>query len=133
MADRQPTPGSSDRSDLDLTRSRRIHVCNVGGAGMSAVATLLAEMGHRVSGHDPVATTPFMPMLLERGVNVSTGPRPPALGDDVEAVIVSTATPRRRPISTIAARSHGIPIWSTQRIARVRGVMAPSTSGGSML
>jgi hypothetical protein len=44
VADRQPTPGASGGPELDLTRPRRIHVCNVGGAGMSAVATLLAEM-----------------------------------------------------------------------------------------
>ena len=52
---------------LDLSRPRRMHVANVGGAGMSAVATLLAESGHRVSGHDPAATTPFLPMLFEPG------------------------------------------------------------------
>ena len=38
---------------LDLRGRKRLHVTNVGGAGMSAVATLLAEMGHVVSGHDP--------------------------------------------------------------------------------
>ena len=45
---------------LDLSHPRRVHVTNVGGAGMSAVATLLAESHHRVSGHDPAATTPFL-------------------------------------------------------------------------
>ncbi len=39
----------------------------------------------------------------------------------------------RRAISTSAAMSHGMPIWWTHRIARVRGVIASSTSSGSML
>jgi UDP-N-acetylmuramate--alanine ligase len=125
VADRQPTPGSSDGHELDLTRPRRIHVCNVGGAGMSAVATLLAEMGHRVSGHDPVATTPFMPMLLERGVNVSTGPQPPALGDDVEAVIVSTATPSDD-ADVVAARARGVPVL--HRSAALGAICAQRTT-----
>jgi UDP-N-acetylmuramate--alanine ligase len=102
-------PGMPERLGLDLSRPRRLHVCNVGGAGMSAVATLLAEMGHRVSGHDPVPTTPFLPMLVERGVDLSTGTQPPALGDDVEAVLVSTATPTHD-ADVVAARARGIPV-----------------------
>ncbi|HEY6698535.1 MAG TPA: UDP-N-acetylmuramate--L-alanine ligase [Acidimicrobiales bacterium] len=109
MVDQPPTPGSPDRSELDLSRPRRLHVCNVGGAGMSAVATLLVEMGHRVSGHDPAPSTPFLPMLLDQGVNVSTGPEPPALGEDVEAVIVSTATPADD-AHVVAARARSVPV-----------------------
>jgi UDP-N-acetylmuramate--alanine ligase len=76
---------------------------------MSAVATLLAEMGHRVSGHDPASTTPFLAMLLELGVDVSTGPQAPALGDDVEAVVVSTATPADD-ADVVEARARGVPV-----------------------
>ena len=42
---------------IDLSSPRRVHVANVGGAGMSAVAVLLAESGHQVSGHDPAPST----------------------------------------------------------------------------
>jgi UDP-N-acetylmuramate--alanine ligase len=94
---------------LDLGRPRRVHVSNVGGAGMSAVATLLAESGHRVSGHDPAPTTPFVPMLLDAGVDVTTGPDRPPLPDDVEAVVVSTATPDDDP-DVVAARGRGVPV-----------------------
>ena len=41
-------------ADLDLSRPRRVHVVAVGGAGMSAIATVLVEQGHRVSGSDQV-------------------------------------------------------------------------------
>ena len=34
---------------IDLSRPRRLHVVGVGGAGMSAIATVLAAMGHTVS------------------------------------------------------------------------------------
>ena len=39
-------------ADLDLTQPHAIHIVGVGGAGMSAIATVLARMGHRVSGSD---------------------------------------------------------------------------------
>jgi UDP-N-acetylmuramate--alanine ligase len=94
---------------LDLSHPRRVHVANVGGAGMSAVATLLAESGHRVSGHDPVPATPFLPMLAALGVEVAAGGPAPALGDDVEAVVVSTATPDDDPV-VAAAHRRGVPV-----------------------
>ena len=39
----------------------------------------------------------------------------------------------RRATSSSAARSQGMPIWCTHRMALVRGVIAPSTRAGSML
>jgi UDP-N-acetylmuramate--alanine ligase len=94
---------------LDLSRPRRVHVANVGGAGMSAVATLLAESGHRVSGHDPAAATPFLPMLAALGVMVTTGGDRQPLPPDVEAVVVSTATPDDD-ADVVAARERGVPV-----------------------
>ena len=94
---------------LDLSWPRRVHVANVGGAGMSAVATLLAESGHRVSGHDPAAATPFLPMLEALGVEVAAGGPPPPLAADVEAVVGSTATPPDDR-DVVAARSRGLPV-----------------------
>jgi len=89
---------------IDLSHPRRVHVANVGGAGMSAVAALLAESGHRVSGHDPAPSTPFLAMLAALGVEVTTGDDHPPLPDDVEAVVVSTATPDDDPDVAAARR-----------------------------
>ena len=92
---------------LDLGGRRRIHVTNVGGAGMSAVATLLAEMGHEVSGHDPVGDSPFLTPLGAVGVAVeigTAGPLPP-----VDAVITSTATPNDHP-QVVEAQRTGVPV-----------------------
>ena len=93
--------------ELDLEGRRRFHVTNVGGAGMSAVATLLAEMGHGVSGHDPADASPFLPPLRALGVEVQTGQAlalPP-----VDAVIVSMATAPDHP-HLVAARAAEIPV-----------------------
>jgi UDP-N-acetylmuramate--alanine ligase len=87
----------------------RIFVTNVGGAGMSAVATLFAERGQPVSGHDPAPTTPFVEPLRRLGVDVHTADDRPALPDDVAAVVVSTATPDDAP-EVAAARERGIPV-----------------------
>jgi UDP-N-acetylmuramate--alanine ligase len=95
--------------ELDLSRPRRVHVANVGGAGMSAVASLLAESGHQVSGHDPAAATPFLPMLQALGIAITTGGATATLGDDVDAVVVSTATPDDDP-TVVAARQRDVPV-----------------------
>jgi UDP-N-acetylmuramate--alanine ligase len=74
---------------------------------MSAVATLLAEMGHQVSGHDPAADTPYLAGLDALGVAVvrgAPGPMPAA-----DFVVVSTATPADHP-HVAAARAAGIPV-----------------------
>jgi UDP-N-acetylmuramate--alanine ligase len=94
---------------LDLGRTRRVHVANVGGAGMSAVATLLAEMGHRVSGHDPKDASPFLPPLRALGVEVTTGDTRPPLDAEVDAVVVSTATPGDD-ADVVEARGRGVPV-----------------------
>ena len=94
---------------LDLAAPRRIHVTNVGGAGMSAVATLLAESGHRVSGHDPADSTPFLPMATAAGVAVTTGAARPPLDPAVDAVVTSTATRSDDP-DVVAATGRAVPV-----------------------
>jgi len=59
-------------SELDLSSSRRIHVVGVGGTGMSAVATVLAEMGHQVSGSD-VRESEVIERLRQIGIAINIG------------------------------------------------------------
>ncbi len=99
----------ADAPLIDLAVPRRIHVTNVGGAGMSAVATLLAQMGHTVTGHDPAGSTPFLGPLQALGVSVTTGVPAADLPPGTEAVIVSTATPRDHP-AVVAASARGVPV-----------------------
>jgi UDP-N-acetylmuramate--alanine ligase len=108
--DRNDPPNQAEDAAVPaLAGGERVFVTNVGGAGMSAVATLFAERGHPVAGHDPAATTPFVAPLQALGVDVHTGDDHPALADDVAAVIVSTATPDDAP-EVVAARERDIPV-----------------------
>jgi UDP-N-acetylmuramate--alanine ligase len=99
----------ADAPAIDLSAPRRVHVTNVGGAGMSAVATLLAQMGHDVTGHDPADSTPFLGPLAALGVSVATGAPAPDLPVGTDAVVVSTATPPDHP-AVVAARAAGVPV-----------------------
>lgn len=94
---------------IDLGQPRRVHVTNIGGAGMSAVATLLAQMGHTVSGHDPASDTPFLGPLRALGIDVTTGDGPATVGPSFDAVVTSTATSADHP-DVLEARRHGIPV-----------------------
>ncbi|MBL8778368.1 MAG: UDP-N-acetylmuramate--L-alanine ligase [Acidimicrobiales bacterium] len=92
---------------LDLGRPRRVHVVGVGGAGMSAIATVLADMGHTVSGSD-LKASPGLERLRARGLDVTVGHTAEHLGE-VDAVTISTAVPATNP-EVVAARERGIPV-----------------------
>ncbi|HET7489099.1 MAG TPA: UDP-N-acetylmuramate--L-alanine ligase [Acidimicrobiales bacterium] len=92
---------------LDLSRPRRVHVVGAGGAGMSAIATVLAAMGHRVTGSD-LKSSPSLERLRPLGVGISVGHRAENVGD-AEVVTVSTAVPDANP-EVAAARAAGIPV-----------------------
>jgi UDP-N-acetylmuramate--alanine ligase len=92
---------------------------------MSAVAVLLAEMGHAVSGHDPVAESPFLALLGTLGIDVATGADPGPLAEGVDAVVVSTATPADHP-QLAAARTRGIPVL--HRAAALAALCAERTT-----
>ena len=76
---------------LDLSASRRLHVVGVGGPGMSAIAIVLAEMGHRVSGSD-IRERAVLDGLRAGGVAVTVG-HARSLVEGCDAVTYSTAVP----------------------------------------
>ena len=76
---------------LDLSTPQRLHVVGVGGPGMSAIAIVLAEMGHRVSGSD-LRERPVLERVRAAGVEVHVGhSRTHVVG--CAAVTASTAVP----------------------------------------
>ena len=77
---------------FDLGRPRAIHVIGAGGTGMAPITTVLAAMGHRVTGSDS-KESPVLDRLRALGVDVTVGQRPENIGPDVEAVTRSTAIP----------------------------------------
>ena len=92
---------------VDLSHRRGVHVVAVGGAGMSAIATLLAEGGHRVTGSDAV-DGPALPPLRALGVAVTVGHDAANVGG-AELVVASTAVPDTNP-EVQEARRRGIPV-----------------------
>jgi UDP-N-acetylmuramate--alanine ligase len=92
---------------LDLSAPRRIHVVGVGGAGMSAIATVLADMGHTVTGSDLKASA-GLERLRARGLDVFVGHAAEHVGD-VDAVTISTAVPATNP-EVVAANERDIPV-----------------------
>ena len=76
---------------LDLATPGRFHVVGVGGPGMSAVAIVLAEMGHQVSGSD-VREREVLGLVRDAGVEVHIGHAREFVGG-CDAVTYSTAIP----------------------------------------
>ena len=116
---------------LDLTTPQRVHVVGVGGAGMSAIATVLAAMGHRVSGSD-LRSSPGLERLRAAGVEVVVGHRAENVGD-VDAITISTAVPASNP-EVQAARQRGIPVLRrAEALAAIcgtrRGIAVAGTHG----
>lgn len=101
-------PADRPQQSIDLSTPRRLHVVNVGGAGMSAVATVLAQMGHAISGVDD-KDTPFLAPLRALGVDVTVGRQGLADVTAVDAVVTSTATPPDHP-DVVAAEAAGVPV-----------------------
>ncbi|MEJ7585596.1 MAG: Mur ligase domain-containing protein [Acidimicrobiales bacterium] len=124
------TPVSAGAA-IDLRVHQRVHVVGVGGAGMSAIASVLAAMGHRVSGTDMKAT-PGLERLRAQGVEVHVGHDPAHLGP-VDAVAASTAVPAANS-ELRAARDRGIPVLSRAQIlaaiAATRATVAVSGTHG---
>ncbi len=124
---------------VELGSRRTIHVINVGGAGMSAVATVLAQMGHRVSGVD-ANETPFLDPLRAIGVDVVVGDRHPAAGA-ASLVVTSTATPADHP-DLVVARANGTTvahrgdaleaICARRRVVAVAGTHGKSTTAAML-
>jgi UDP-N-acetylmuramate--alanine ligase len=103
-----PEPAAAPAAGLDLSRPARIHVVGIGGAGMSAIATVLAGMGHQISGSD-LKSSSNLERLRALGVTVVVGHDAANLGDHLDAVTISTAVPSDNP-EVVAARQRGIPV-----------------------
>ncbi len=95
---------------LDLSVPRRVHLVAIGGAGMSGIATLLAESGHTVTGSD-AADGPALDRLRGAGIDVWVGhdaARVTAL-HGLDAVGISTAVPESN-AEVLAAHERGVAV-----------------------
>jgi UDP-N-acetylmuramate: L-alanyl-gamma-D-glutamyl-meso-diaminopimelate ligase len=84
----------------------KIHLIAVCGVGMSALAALLREAGHTVTGSDEQTYPPASTVLRDLGVTVSRGWEPRRL-DGVDLVVCGNAVTRDNPEAR-AARDRGL-------------------------
>ncbi|HXQ75160.1 MAG TPA: UDP-N-acetylmuramate--L-alanine ligase [Acidimicrobiales bacterium] len=116
---------------VDLSSPRRIHLVGVGGAGMSAIASVLAAMGHTVTGSD-LKASPTTQRLAAAGVSVMIGHRAAHVGD-AELVTISTAIAATNP-EVVEARRRGVRVLHraevTAAVAACRRCVAVSGTHG---
>ncbi|MGH9169277.1 MAG: UDP-N-acetylmuramate--L-alanine ligase [Acidimicrobiales bacterium] len=116
---------------VDLSVPQRIHVVGAGGAGMSAIATVLAAMGHEVTGSD-LKPSPMFLRLENAGLRVTVG-HDPANVAGAGALAISSAIPAGNP-EIAEARRLGIPVYSRADvltgIAALRRVIAVAGTHG---
>ena len=118
--------------DLDLSVPRTVHIVGLGGSIMSAFATVLTRMGHRVSGSD-LRDSRTLERLRALGVDARVGHDAGNVPDGVDALIASTAV---APSNPEVRRAHdlGVPVFSradTQRaIVALRRTVAVAGSHG---
>ncbi|HWH35546.1 MAG TPA: UDP-N-acetylmuramate--L-alanine ligase [Acidimicrobiales bacterium] len=94
---------------LDLSRPLRLHLLPIGGSGIGPLASILARMGHHVSGCDQVPSA-RLEGLAAQGIEVAVGHDPAhLLGAD--AVVASAAIPEGEP-ELVAARRRGLAVVS---------------------
>lgn len=94
---------------LDLNQVKRWHFIGIGGAGMSAIARLLLELGYEVNGSD-LKESRFTRCLVELGAQVQIGHSPENL-TQAEAVVYSSAIPSKN-VEIEEAKSRGLPLLS---------------------
>ncbi len=121
----------SDALHLDLSSPRRVHIVGIGGAGMSAIGSVLAAMGHVVTGSD-LKPSPALERLTTTGVAVHVG-HDAAHVDGAEILAVSTAVSGHNP-EVVEARRRGLPVLSRAQalasIAACRRCVAVSGTHG---
>ena len=103
----------------DPSVARHIHIVGVGGAGMSAIATVLHAMGHEVSGSD-LRESGVTGRLRALGVRVAIGHGADNIGD-ADLVTRSTAVGPDN-AEVVAALRRGLPVLS--RAETLAGIAA---------
>lgn len=99
-----------------------VHFIGIGGAGLSAIARIMAARGVKVQGSDD-NDTPFLPALRELGVPCRVGYDARNLGD-AETVVVTTAAREDNP-EYVAALERGLRVWP--RSAGLASLMTDNT------
>ena len=101
-----------------------VHVIAVAGTGMGALAGLLKQMGHRVTGSDTAFHPPMGPALERWGVECITGFEPSHLDARPDLVVVGNVCRRDNP-EAMAAVERGL------RVTHIAGALHELVMQGS--
>ena len=114
-----------------LGKARHIHFVGIGGMGMSAIATVLLQLGYTVSGSD-IALSNVTRRLRDEGATVFQGHAAPHIsGCDV--VVVSSAIPPDN-VEVTTAHAQGVPAipraaMLAELMRRGQGIAVAGTHG----
>ena len=114
-----------------MSVARRVHIVGVGGPGTSAIAIILREMGHAVSGSD-VRESPVLDRLRELGVQVNVPHDARAVsGCDI---VTHSAAVRATNVELVAARANATQVFSRAEMlgwicAQTRTIAVAGTHG----
>lgn len=98
---------------MDFTQYKRIHCLGIGGIGLSAVAEILQDNGHIVSGTD-IKPSEVTRHLESKGIKVFTKHEPENV-EGVDAIVYSAAVSDENP-EVIRAKELGIPLFSRAQV-----------------
>ena len=98
---------------MDFTEYKRIHCLGIGGIGLSAVAEILADNGHIVTGTD-IKPSEVTRHLESKGIKVFTSHEPENV-EGVDAIVYSAAVSEDNP-EVIRAHELGIPLFSRAQV-----------------
>lgn len=93
---------------MSLAPEAHVHFVGIGGAGLSAIARILIELGYHVSGSDQTASA-LTAALAEEGATIYIGHRAEQI-EGADALVISSAVPPDNP-EVIAARARKLPVF----------------------
>ncbi len=124
---------------MTIRDSRTVHLVGIGGAGISALASLLLAAGKRVTGSDLVQSS-FSATLSAAGALIAVGAHRPAnVPVDTELVVASNAiektnpelaTARRRRLRVLSYSQALAELLVDQKVIAVAGTHGKSTTSG---
>ena len=115
MADLRPAPR--------LPGTGAVHVVGAGGAGMSALAKLLAGMGYRVTGSD-LKPASSLEVLGDLGIETWVGHRPERM-EAMDLLVFSSAVPATDP-EVQAARKAEVTVWARPTLLEAITAASPA-------
>ena len=93
----------------DFSKYKRIHCLGIGGIGLSAVAEILADNGHIVTGSD-INKSEVTTNLENKGIKIYYAHDAENV-EDVDAIVYSTAVSDENP-EVIRAKELNLPLFS---------------------